>query len=121
MDSYGILHENIVLEKELIDYLDRITFLKREWSCSFENVEEHLAQTPVDLLFINVENPSEEKMVLLKQLACSNNTIIIASSKVLSTFNRDFPPSIIAYITRPPTFDLVVNAVIKYSMKFDDK
>jgi hypothetical protein len=119
MDSYGILHENIVLEKELIDYLDRITFLKREWSASFENVEQHLTNTPVDLLFINIENASEEKLVLLEQLACSNNTIIIATNDVLSIFERDFPPSIIAYITRPPTFDLVVDAVIKYSMKVE--
>jgi hypothetical protein len=119
MDSYGILQENIVLEKELIDYLDRITFLKLEWSSSFENVEQHLIRTPVDLLFINIENASEEKLVLLEQLACSNNTIIIATNDVLSIFERDIPPSIIAFITRPPTFDLVVDAVIKYSMKVD--
>ncbi|MEA5257960.1 hypothetical protein VB264_09190 [Arcicella aquatica] len=119
MDSYGILYENTILENQLIDYLDRITFLKREWSGSFDDVEKLLHEKPVDLLFISVESPPQEMIVLLEKLAFSNNTIVISSPKALPNFEKTLTPSIIEYIIRPLTFELVVSAIMKYSMKYD--
>jgi response regulator of citrate/malate metabolism len=119
MYSYGILYENNVLENQLIDYLDRITFLNRDWSCSFDEVENHILKNPVSLLFISVESPPKDKIVLLEKLAFSNNTIVISNPEVLPNFEKVLPNSIIDYIVRPLNFELVVNAVMKYSSKYD--
>lgn len=121
MDSYGILYEHNILENQLIDYLDRITFLKREWSCSFDEVENYLFETPVALLFISVESPSKETIVLLEKLVFSNNTIVISSPHALPNFEKILPLSVIDYIIRPLNFELIVNAVTKYSSKYDSE